>query len=106
MKSIILQKLGIAYGEPSIQELQAKEAVMFDRQQLNPLHTVRQSRPYLRPDLMRWEHIECLHRHDSEKRADLWRSAWQGFTKIAEHVAVCAGNKLLCWAEKRKLRYQ
>ena len=77
---------------------------MFDHQQLNSLHTIRPTLPYLRPDLMRAEHVERLRRRADEQQANLWQSAWQNVVHLAERIALRIGTGLLSWAERRKLQ--
>lgn len=78
---------------------------MFDHHQLNDHPTTAEIQPHLRPDLMRWEHIERLRRRDARKRAAVWQDARRGIMCRAERIAACVGAALLRWAEKRTLRF-
>jgi hypothetical protein len=49
---------------------------MFDRKQNDPLHTVFPNRIYLRPDVMRWEHVEELRKREAERNSLGMQAKW------------------------------
>ncbi len=77
---------------------------MFDHRTFYENPTITEIQPHLRPDVMRWEHVERLRRRDARKRAAVWRDAWQGIMRHAERIAARVGAALLRWAESRSMR--
>ena len=61
---------------------------MFDRKQNDPLHTVFPNRAYLRPDVMRWEHVEKLRENEAQRNSLRLRSAWQ---RVREFASIFIG---------------
>ena len=63
---------------------------MFDRRQGDPLHTILPDRPHLRPDIMRFEHIEALRKREAERNNLRLQSVWQRTEKFANTVGAKA----------------
>ena len=59
---------------------------MFDRKQNDPLHTVLPNRTYLRPDVMRWEHVEKLRKSEAVRNSLRLRNTWHRVKRVGSIV--------------------